>query len=243
MVFLDYDGTLTSIVERPALATLNADVHATLQRLTDVAEVAIVSGRDLEDVLARVDLQGITVAGSHGFEAHFPDGGRETFAGAESFLAVIDEATGILARKIGGIAGARIERKRFVTAVHYREVDPDRHADVITTASEVVAVHPMLRLGHGKMVVELRPNVDWHKGSFVRAFLDRRPVGRASSVVYVGDDLTDEDAFEALGDLTPVGISIVVGASGGRPTAARFALRDVADVHAWLATLAGELGG
>src|SRR3546814_818201 len=91
-VLLDYDGTLTPIVARPELAILDPAVRGILARLMDVADVAIVSGRDLDDVSALLDLPGVTVAGSHGFEVAYPDGHRLTFGEGESYLAALDTA-------------------------------------------------------------------------------------------------------------------------------------------------------
>ncbi len=242
-MFLDYDGTLTPIVARSELAVLDPEVRATLRRLADVAEVAIVSGRDLDDVDARVGVEGVTVAGSHGFEARSPDGRRETFVAADSLLPALDGATGDLKRRVAGVPGVLVERKRFAIAAHFRAVAPDRHAEVVAAASEVAASYPTLRLGHGKMVVELRPAVDWHKGRFVTTFVDRRGGDGRGPAVYLGDDATDEDAFEALRSLDPPGIGVLVGAPEGRPTAARYVLTDVAAVHEWLTLLTRELGG
>src|SRR4029450_3453680 len=73
-VFLDYDGTLTPIVERPEDALLPAETRAAIERLAALAPVAIVSGRDLADVRRLMGIEGITYAGSHGFDVLLPDG-------------------------------------------------------------------------------------------------------------------------------------------------------------------------
>jgi trehalose 6-phosphate phosphatase len=237
-VFLDYDGTLTPIVARPDLAILDPAVRETLRRLVGVADVAIVSGRDLDDVAALVDLVGVTVAGSHGFEVLHPDGRRETFAGAESFASSLADAADDLTRRLAGIRGARVERKGFAVAVHFREAAPDTHEEIAAATSTVASAAPLLRLGYGKMVVELRPDVDWHKGRLVAALLERRSgEGRAA---YLGDDVTDEDAFEVIGDFGR-GAGVIVGERAHGPTAARYALADVLAVHRWLDDLARGL--
>jgi len=242
-IFLDYDGTLTPIVLRPELAILAPTMRATLEELADLADVAIVTGRDVDDARALVGIQSVTIAGSHGFEALRPDGQRETFAGAESFLPALHAAEGELRQALNGIAGARIDRKRFAIAVHFRETPAEFHAAVIAAVSDVCG-RTGLRLGHGKMVVELRPDVDWHKGRLVASLLARHAAGdmrdQARSA-YLGDDITDEDAFEALAGLEPAGASVIVGERASGPTAARYALADIAGVQEWLEAVVDRL--
>lgn len=240
-VFLDYDGTLTPIVVRPELAILEPATRDVLRRLAEVADVAVVSGRDLEDVRALLDLPGITVAGSHGFEVEYPDGRRATYGGGEGFLPVLGKAAEALERGIAGIPGARVERKHFAIAVHFREAPAQHHIEILRVAAEAGESFPELRLGHGKLVVELRPAVDWDKGRLVSALLAERPQAGHTVAVYLGDDVTDEDAFEALNALTPPGISVVVGERALGETAATHALPDVASVAAWLDELQSHL--
>ncbi len=238
-VFLDYDGTVTPIVARPELAVLDAVVRNLLRWLAEVADVAVVSGRELEDVAALVGLPGVVVAGSHGFEVLHPDGRRETFAGAEAFESPLRDSADTLAQRLGHIPGVRVERKRFALAVHFREAAPETHDEIAAIASEVAQAYPLLRLGHGKMVVELRPNADWHKGRLVATLLERR--SSQSGAAYLGDDVTDEDAFDALARLDPPGAGVIVGERAHGPTAARYALPDVLAVHRWLEELAQGL--
>src|SRR5690606_27026099 len=117
-IFLDYDGTLTPIVERPERAILDPSVRGIVRRLAGVAEVAVVTGRDLEDARALLDLPGVTIAGSHGFELLGTDGQQRVLGGGEAFLPALDAAAADLRSLVGAIPGARIERKRFALAVH-----------------------------------------------------------------------------------------------------------------------------
>lgn len=204
-VFLDYDGTLTPIVEDPDRAELPGRARRALRRLAATCPVAVVSGRDLEDVRRRVGLEGLWYAGSHGFDLLSPDG--ERWARAEDALPALEAAAGELARRLADVPGARLERKRFGLAVHVRSTPPDRTGEAVEAAEEVAARHAGLRCTRGKQVRELRPDREWDKGRAVIWILRQMP-GRgpdAAFPLYVGDDVTDEDAFRALaGDGTTV---------------------------------------
>lgn len=234
-VFLDYDGTLTPIVLRPEMATLAPTMRAALARLAEVAEVAVITGRDVDDALRLLGLPGVTVAGSHGFEVARPNGHRVVLGGGDSYRPALASAEREVERHLPRVDGARLERKRFALALHYREVPVARHAEVIALASEVAANHQGLRLAHGKMVVELRPDVDWDKGRVVETLLDQRR--EPGPVTYLGDDVTDEDAFEALGRIAGPTAAVIVGERAAGPTAARYALDDVTAVQRWLDAL------
>ncbi len=233
-VFLDYDGTLTPIVATPDLAVLDDDARDVVQRLSETVPTAVVSGRDLDDLLERVGIPGLTYVGSHGFQVQHPDGGRTTVPGAESFLPVLAEAADRLDARLAPVEGARLERKRFALAAHFRQVPELRVADVREAVMEVAAAVDGLRVSGGKEVLELRPDLDWHKGRSVRRlFQEIADRTGADLPVYVGDDLTDEDAFrEVMAD----GLGVVVGEPS--ITWARMRLEDVAEVVRWLAAIA-----
>jgi len=204
-IFLDYDGTLTPIVERPEDAVLAEETRAVLRRLAQRHTVAIVSGRDLKDVRARVGIDALHYAGSHGFDIAGPGGSRvhEAARAAEPRLAA---AADELVRDTATLPGVQVERKRFAIAVHYRRArDADRDA-VQAAVDRALAHHAGLRKTGGKKVFELRPDVDWDKGRAVLWLLRALDL-EAALPVYIGDDDTDEDAFRALGGR---GIGIVV---------------------------------
>ena len=104
-VFLDYDGTLTPIVERPEDALLPAETRAAIERLAALAPVAIVSGRDLADVRRLIGIEGITYAGSHGFDVVLPDGSAHQ-RGTE-FLPALDAAERDLRARLASVPGAQ----------------------------------------------------------------------------------------------------------------------------------------
>ena len=231
-VFLDYDGTLTPIVSHPEKALLSDSTRQTLQALAMQAWVAILSGRDLDDVRQRVAIDGIVYAGSHGFDIAGP--GRLRRQEAIEFLPALDVAEKELREKLAGIAGALIERKRFSIATHYRKVNENDFPKLERAVSEVVAQHRELRRMEGKKVYELLPRTDWDKGKAVLWLLERLGLERAGArPIYIGDDRTDEDAFRALQQR---GVGIVVSEEP-RATAANYSLKDPTEVERFLREL------
>jgi trehalose 6-phosphate phosphatase len=230
-IFLDYDGTLTPIVDDPDAALIPPATRATIQALADATLVAIVSGRDLDDVRAKVGVPGIAYAGSHGFDILHPDGSRHQLATAH--VEVLDEAERVLLERLADVAGARVERKRFAIAVHDRQVsDAAVRERIEATVREVGAAHDELRVTGGKRIHELRPAIDWDKGRAIDALLveldaaDRLPI-------YLGDDLTDEDGFRAV--VAHGGLGVVVrGEDDDRDTLASVVLDTPDDARRFL---------
>jgi alpha,alpha-trehalase len=233
-VFLDYDGTLTPIVARPDLAVLGEEMREALRRLTEAWPTTIVSGRGREDVAALVGLEEVNYAGSHGFDIAGPDAGTVLEVRPE-LVPVLSDAAGELRRRTEGIPGVIVENKRFSVAVHYRLVDERRVPEVEAHVDDLLTGQPELRKAHGKKVFEIRPAMEWDKGRAVLWLLEALGLHRAGVVpLYVGDDVTDEDAFRALEGR---GLGILV-AEIPRPTAAAYSLQDVGEVLELLRRLA-----
>jgi alpha,alpha-trehalase len=230
-VFLDYDGTMTPIVQHPKDALLAPASLGALERLADRAPVGIISGRDLDDVRGMVDTDRIWFAGSHGFDVLSPDGEREDFEEGRRLLPALDEAEAALQAPVAEIPGAWVERKRFAIAVHYRQT-PDEHVPALEAiVAEVAAAESGLRMVGGKKIFELRPDIPWDKGKALLWVLEAAGfTGDEYLPVYIGDDVTDEDAFLAIRD---GGLAIVVG-DEDRETAAHFRLDDTDQVREFL---------
>jgi alpha,alpha-trehalase len=232
-LFLDYDGTLTPIVERPEDAVLGERTRIVLRALARRLPLAVVSGRDLADVRARVAVAGVYCAGSHGFDIEGP-GLCHQHPRAQAAVAPLRAAAEEIALDTEGLAGVQLEPKRFALAVHYRRVAQEHVPAVRTAVERARSHHPELRLAGGKKVFELLPDIGWDKGRAVLWLLRALRLDRVDLLpLYIGDDLTDEDAFRALAKR---GIGIAVQQTR-RPTAARFVLRDPREVHAFLAGL------
>jgi trehalose-phosphatase len=228
-IFLDYDGTLTPIVGRPDQAVLTDSTRAILRTLAAKVPVAILSGRELEDVRKRVAIDGIVYAGSHGFDIAGPRGMQSQEA--TEFMPALDAAEKELREKLAGIAGALLERKRFSIAAHYRNVNENDFPKLERAVSEVAGRHRELRRMEGKKVHELLPDVDWDKGKAVLWLLEALGSDHGKvRPIYIGDDRTDEDAFRVLGQC---GVGILVS-DQPRPTAATYSLRDPTEVERFL---------
>ena len=235
-IFLDYDGTLTPIVSHPENALLSDSMRQALQALILQAPVAILSGRDLDDVRQRVNIGAIVYAGSHGFDIAGPRGLRKEMA--TEFLPKLDMVEKELGTQLVGIAGADVERKRFSIAAHYRNVSESDVPKVERAMSAMAARHRELRKMDGKKVYELLPDIDWDKGKAVLWLLENLGLDCANGrPIYVGDDRTDEDAFRAL---EHCGVGILVSEQP-RPTAASYSLKDPAEVGRFLRELVATL--
>ena len=240
VVFLDYDGTLTPIVEQPELAVLTDVMRTVVRALARRCPVAIVSGRDRADVERLVGIDELIFAGSHGFDIRGPGGQRIQREEGAEFTPLLDDIKTRLHREAGAIAGSLIESKKSSVAVHYRQVAEVDRPRIKAIVGAILADHDTLRMTPGKMVYEIQPKLDWNKGKAVLWLLD--VLGLTAPEVlplYFGDDITDEDAFAALAGR---GIGIYVGNGDDppedRPTAADYRLDHPDDVGRLLDTLA-----
>jgi trehalose 6-phosphate phosphatase len=240
-VFFDFDGTLSEIVDDPDSATPATGAAEALQKLAAHCPVAVLSGRDLADVTERVGLPGIWYAGSHGFELTAPDGTHHQNDAAAATIPVLEQVAAQLRDQVGSIPGVVVEHKRFGVAVHYRNAARDRVGEV-AAAVRAAGQHHSLRVTTGREVIELRPDIDWDKGKTLRWVIDHLHSAGPGPLlpIYLGDDITDEDAFDAV---RHDGVSIVVrhNDDGDRATAALFALDSPARVAEFTARLARQL--
>ena len=229
--FLDYDGTLTPIVNHPEDAVLSESMRSVLKDLAKLCTVAIVSGRDKKDVQNLVGLDGLIYAGSHGFDISGPGGMEMQNEEGKKYLPLLDSAEERLKGKLEEINGAQLERKKFSLAIHYRnagEEDAQRIKDLVEEAHKH---YPTLRKSFGKKVIELQPDIDWNKGKAVLWLMKKLNMKDNNVLpVYIGDDLTDEDAFDALDGIGP---GILVG-DHGHKTKAQYLLHNVNEVEEFM---------
>lgn len=234
-LFLDFDGTLTPIVDRPDAVVVDDALRGLLDRLVDrfPQRVAILSGRSLAQVehfLGPV-AERLFVAGSHGAELRAPHAARPPAPTPPGLDAAIADMT----RFGAGRRGVMVEVKTVGVALHYR-LAPDQEGAAHAMAAELAAEHGLV-VQHGKMVVELRAPGD--KGRAVAAILSTTEMAGTRPLAF-GDDLTDEDAFAAAAALG--GAGVLVGEP--RATAAAYGLPDPAAVIGWLErALEGPVSG
>jgi alpha,alpha-trehalase len=237
--FLDFDGTLAPIVDRHQDASLPPQTRELLAELSSRRPVAIVSGRDLDDLRERVGLESLYYAGSHGFQLAGPGDWSREHGEARSFLPTLDLAEEQLEEALASVEGVQLERKRYAVAVHYRRAPEAAAHDARRITERVQRSCVGTRIGEGRKVLELRPAIDWDKGTALGWLLEALGLAASGSFpIYIGDDVTDEDAFRAVGKN---GLAVVVRGRQGK-TRASFALEDPAAVREFLARLDQELG-
>ena len=163
-VFLDYDGTLTPIVDRPEDAIISAQMRETVRNLAARCPVCVVSGRDRTVVQELMGLDHLIVAGSHGFDIWSPDAGPIHYdAGAGAHADLLQKVKARLHEVMDSIPGALIEPKKASVAAHYRQVAEADRAKIKAVVDEILAAHAdTLKITPGKMVYEIQPNIDWH---------------------------------------------------------------------------------
>lgn len=212
LLLTDYDGTLTPIVPDPAEAQLPDAVRDVLRALARSPRVhfGVVSGRDLDDLRAHVAVSDAIYAGCYGLDIEGP-GMRFMHPDAQAQRETLVAISRELSRRAPEVPGMRVEPKRFGLAVHYRHVAPEQIQQVeAEMARAILRDGSRLKIFHGVQVIEIQPQVGWTKGDCVLWIRDavRRASGNRLMVVYMGDDWSDEHAFEALAGQ---GVTIAVG--------------------------------
>jgi len=233
-IFLDYDGTLTPIVETPEKALLPKATKGLLEKISQASRLrlAFISGRSLRDIKEKIGLTKAIYSGNHGLEIEGPKLRFEAPVSA-GYKNTLEQLKSDLGKKLAGIKGAFLEDKGLSLALHFRIVDKDEVSFVKEVFHETVIFHlakNRIKIKEGKKVLEVRPLMEWDKGKVVLWLLNREKFRRFDTVpVYIGDDTTDEDAFKAL---ERIGLTIFVGAP--KRSLAQYYLKDTAEVHEFL---------
>lgn len=229
-LFLDVDGTLIEIAETPQ----GVHVPIGLKHLLEAARwrldgaLALVSGRSLANLDGLFSPLKFIASGVHGCERRTSDG---HVLRPEVDAAAIARVRTQLAEFVRGHEGLLLEDKHYAVAMHFRRA-PEMQDEVYRIMKDVlVQLGPTFALQAGKSVLELRPGA-WTKGSSITSFMQEAPfMGRTP--VFIGDDVTDEDAFEVVNEMGGVSIRV------GQPTAtqAQHRLGGVSEVLRWLQTV------
>ena len=222
-LFVDFDGTLVDIAERPDDIVVPASLGSRLRVLADRLEgrLALVSGRSVVNLDGHLGSPRLARAGSHGSDRRGTDG---TALGAPAEK--LPESVERDLRRFAQEAGIDIEEKSHGCALHFRRM-PEREDEAVAFATRIAREHG-LDVKHGKSIVEIvQPGAD--KGGAVEAFMQVPPFAGAMPV-FIGDDITDEDGMKAARALG--GFGILVG--DREQTAALHRLSDTQAVHQWL---------
>ncbi|PKA48430.1 Trehalose-phosphate phosphatase A [Apostasia shenzhenica] len=256
-LFLDYDGTLSPIVDNPDRAFMSSAMRTAVKNVAKHFPTAIISGRSRDKVYGFVGLSELYYAGSHGMDIVGPvrgsdwvinhpnsirstnEQGKEVslFQPASEFLPMIDEVFRSLIKNTRDIKGAKVENNKFCVSVHYRLVDEKSWPVIAQRVTNILDNYPRLRLTYGRKVLEIRPIIEWDKGKAVEFLLESLELNDRDDVlpIYVGDDRTDEDAFKVLREGNK-GYGILVS-SVPKETKAHYSLRDPFEVLQFLKSL------
>jgi trehalose-phosphatase len=237
-LFLDYDGTLTPIVETPDKAIMSGEAIDELSLITQCPDciTAIVSGRSIINIRSLVPVEGIILAGNHGLEIQGTAIGSHVFV-PDAMHGIIQEIKIKLQEALGSVPGLLIEDKRWTLSCHYRQVLQEDVARVRAVFNEVTRLFQKdgkIYVAEGKKVLEVRPSVEWGKGKAILWLLNKQLFGNTKDIVpiYVGDDVTDIDAFKVLQDK---GITVWVGKEPQFTTG--YFLKDTTEVIGFLKKL------
>jgi trehalose 6-phosphate phosphatase len=241
IIMLDVDGTLAPIAPRPEDVAVPRETRRVVAALASRpgVHIALVSGRAAADARRVVSVGNMWVIGNHGLEVMGPEGEVEVAAEAEAFRAPMAQASRKIASSLTHVAGVQLEDKVWTLSVHYRRADP-AVVPRLRASLDAVAQQFGLRLSEGKKVYELRPPVEHHKGTAVLALARRLGATvPGASVIFAGDDQTDEDAFRMLRAESPEAVTVRV-ANDDVATAAEFRLPDPEAVRRFLEYLAAD---
>jgi len=244
-LFLDYDGTLTPIVNNPDEAFLSEETRDAVRELATLFPAAIISGRGRAKVEEFVQLEELYYAGSHGMDIAAPKSDAAARAAGEEFSfqpaaryeALIQEVRMRLTEVTSHIEGSSIEDNKYCVSVHFRNCRPDSYDEVVNAVDNIVAQQADLHVTRGRKVLEVRPKVDWDKGSALVHLVDMLGISSVGSpfVIYIGDDRTDEDAFAVLKERS-LGAGILVS-SKVKETKSMYTVQDPGEVRQLLQRL------
>jgi len=235
-LFLDYDGTISPLADKPEKAFVPEETRQLLYNLLSIPKyrLAVVSGRALRDIKNKVGIDKIIYVGNHGLEIEGP---KIKFANPVSvrYKRILGCIKDELGTKLAAFKGAFIEDKGLSLSVHYRLVDRGQIPQLKTILREttiIYAVKGQIRVKPGKEVFEIRPALNWDKGKAVLWLLARWKFSLNDKDVipiYLGDDVSDEDAFRVLENK---GITIFIGTP--KHSAAEYYLKDTVEVKDFL---------
>ncbi|GMH28100.1 hypothetical protein Nepgr_029943 [Nepenthes gracilis] len=257
VVFLDYDGTLSPIVDDPESAFMSDKMRLAVGKVSKYFPTAIISGRSRDKVHQFVQLNDVFYAGSHGMDIMAPprqqkscDGKYQTravdekgneaiiFQPAQEFLPEILEIFNELEEETRSIGGVTIEDNRFCVSVHFRRAQEEDYSIIEQKVLSVLSKHSRFHLTRGRKVMEIRPSIKWNKGHALEYLLETLGFADLSDVfpLYIGDDRSDEDAFKVICKRGQ-GFPIIVS-SKPKDTRASYSLRDPSEVLSFLLRLA-----
>jgi len=231
LFFFDFDGTLVPIGPEPDKVRLDDSLRNQIQSLSQSGQVAVVSGRDRHDIEEKVKLDNIYYAGSHGFDIAGPNKASHLHPKADVLLPKIKNIAQWFREALSDHKGVWVEQKKFAVALHHRKAEAATVNDVEAIVKEKIDAEDGLKWDKGKSIIEIKPSVNWHKGKAVLWIMEHLNLNFDRCLpIYLGDDTTDEDAFQAI---QGEGFGILVE-DNGDPTYADFLLKRQKDVSLFI---------
>ncbi|MBN1860636.1 MAG: trehalose-phosphatase [Candidatus Thermoplasmatota archaeon] len=239
ILFLDYDGTLVPFKDRPTEVRTPEKIIIILRQLikNPKIRVVIVTGRSLYDIKKLLKMKGLFFIALHGLQTETSDGMQYSWKQAEQARFLIQRIKKTMQEELSQETGAFLEDKNLTVVLHYRLLHPERIPDLQQRFKNIVQSNDkkkILEIIKGAKVLEVRPK-GWNKGKAIELFLAKQQNKKNILPLYIGDDITDEDAFQMLGKR---GISIYVKNESTRKTAAQYWVKNPDDVFSFLKSLA-----
>lgn len=231
VLMLDFDGTLAPLVPDPARAHMRASTRRALEAVARCYPVAVITGRALSDVRNRVSLRGVSFVGNHGLE-QFVKGKIcrvRIPAAPQRALDTIRTRMRSIARRCKGVY---FQDKVHSLSLHYRHSPRSKHAEIRAEIVKAVRETGNLRAVEGVFVINILPAIRRDKGTAAREMHALLAKKGKPTAVFIGDDVTDEDAFRVLRE----GVTIKVGKSTS--SAARYYFKSRSGVDTFLRTIA-----
>ena len=232
ILFLDYDGTLVPIKSKPSFAVLSASMHELLNKLAINSNISviIVTGRSFSDIKKLMGIKKITYISNHGFQIS-GDKIKWIHPDAKCNISILKKIFLSLNNALKSFPETFVEDKILTLSVHFR----NEKNNFIPFVKKIVAksIQPFqenIIKTTGKKVIEIRPNINWNKGKAILKILALLQHRRnKNSIIYIGDDKTDEDAFRALRNK-----AITVHVGSNRNTKAHYYLHNTNQVKTFL---------
>lgn len=214
-IFLDYDGTLAPIVRNPKDAVISKETINIIKTMVNIKDckISVISGRSLKDVKNKVNIKGIIYTGNHGLEIN----GNSIYLKihmSNKQKSILKHIKYKLQKELSLLKGIIIEDKEFTLSIHYRMLNKAKYKILKTKFMNVIEpyrIKKYSRITYNKKIFEVKPSINWNKGNAVLWIL-RNDNFKNKNIpiipIYIGDDKTDEDAFEVL---NKNGITIFVG--------------------------------